>query len=119
MKLVCIVGLGGALGAILRYLLGNIVGYNSLQSFPWVTLGINILGSFILGIVACYYPTNSAMYTFLGVGICGGFTTFSTFSNQTFTLFINQQYFLTFAYIAASISFGCLAFFLGFQANKI
>lgn len=78
------VGLGGAFGAMLRYgmtLLGNHIGWSSNLS----TFAVNVLGSFVIGVLtlSCEQGTWLLLAT---VGICGGFTTFSTFSNQTVNL---------------------------------
>ena len=86
------VGLGGALGAICRYLLSMI----SVKSdFPLMTFIINILGAIIIGFVvgvASKYKVNDNILLFLKTGFCGGFTTFSTFSLETLTLFENSHY---------------------------
>lgn len=86
------VGLGGALGAICRYLLSMI----SVKSdFPLMTFIINILGAIIIGFVvgiASKHKINDNILLFLKTGFCGGFTTFSTFSLETLTLFENSHY---------------------------
>lgn len=82
------VGCGGFLGSVLRYLCNFIkVG---ATAFPLVTLGINVLGSFAImfftGILAKDAPIDGSLMLFLRVGLCGGFTTFSTFSAETLGL---------------------------------
>lgn len=79
---VMLIGLGGALGASLRYLLGQLL---RSRSFPWSTLVVNVLGSFLLGVVLIS-GANEAFVLFVGVGFCGAFTTFSSFSFQTIEL---------------------------------
>lgn len=83
-----IVGLGGGLGAFFRYLLGKI--QLPAAAFPIHTLCINILGAFVIGMVvsggAKYGLEESKWILFLKTGVCGGFTTFSTFSLETITL---------------------------------
>jgi fluoride exporter len=118
MKQLLMVSAGGALGAATRYLAGLIPLVNSNNNFPINTLLINIFGSFILGLVVNYYPSTSNTYLFLGVGICGGFTTFSAFSKEAIALINEQQYFIALFYIVVSVLLGCIAFFIGFQLQK-
>lgn len=81
-KLLC-VGLGGFAGASGRYLLSSAF-VSANQRFPWITLAINLIGSFLIGIVAEFAArtgsSDSGLTLFLKVGLCGGFTTFSSFS---------------------------------------
>jgi CrcB protein len=86
------VAIGGALGSLARFWVGAAMALLTGPRFPWGTLLINVLGSFIIGLVAglTLTPTRMAMHPdlriFLMVGICGGFTTFSAFSLQTLEL---------------------------------
>lgn len=77
-----LVGVGGSLGAMCRYLLGAFLGE---RSFPWATLTVNVVGSFILGVVL-FGVTRSDLLLLVGVGFCGAFTTFSSFGFETVTL---------------------------------
>lgn len=90
MKLVAAIALGGALGALARYVAARQVGEALGLGFPWGTLSVNVLGSFLLGaaaeIVALAAPEGAALRGFLVVGLLGGFTTFSTFSLDTVLL---------------------------------
>jgi len=99
------VALGGAIGASLRYL--SNVGAMRLfgPGFPYATLFVNILGSFAMGllVVTLAKKGGTALAPFLMTGILGGFTTFSTFSLDTFTLWERGQPLTALAYIAASI----------------
>ncbi len=83
------VGLGGGVGALFRYLLGKIH-FPIETTFPIMTLCINILGAFVIGMVVSgaerYGLEESKWILFLKTGVCGGFTTFSTFSLETMTL---------------------------------
>jgi CrcB protein len=85
------VGLGGAIGSILRYWTGLLLLPVSSR-LPWGTIGINILGSFVIGFFGTLtlaqgrYPLPETARLFVMVGICGGFTTFSSFSLQTLDL---------------------------------
>jgi CrcB protein len=78
---------GGAIGASLRYLLGLWVVRGHVDAYPWATLAANVLGSAILGGVTIYATEAAALSAparlFLTVGLCGGFTTFSTFAYET------------------------------------
>jgi CrcB protein len=84
------VGLGGAFGSMARYAMGVLVGRWLGAGFPWATLFINVGGSFLIGVFAesfaLRWDTSQAMRAFLIVGICGGYTTFSTFSLDVVTL---------------------------------
>lgn len=80
-----IVGLGGFLGAVLRYLIG-LLPVNIQNGFPVKTLGINIVGAFVIGLVVALGAKkewNPQLILFLKVGLCGGFTTFSSFALET------------------------------------
>ena len=79
---VVLVSIGGALGASSRYVVGHVL---RSTSFPWSTLLVNVVGSFLLGLVV--FGANSEQLVLLvGVGFCGAFTTFSSFSFQTVEL---------------------------------
>ncbi|HYM72574.1 MAG TPA: fluoride efflux transporter CrcB [Stellaceae bacterium] len=86
------VALGGALGSIARYWMTNVVALLLGPRFPWGTILINILGSFVIGFVAHLttpvgsVPLSFDLRAFILVGICGGYTTFSSFSLQTLEL---------------------------------
>ena len=99
------VALGGAIGASLRYL--SNVGAMRLfgPGFPYATLFVNIAGSFVMGllVVALAKKGGTALAPFLMTGILGGFTTFSAFSLDTFTLWERGQTLTALAYVAASI----------------
>lgn len=80
---------GGAIGAPLRYLLDLHIQARHDSVFPWGTLAVNVLGSFLLGVVAALvaaHPDAGWVLTLLGVGVCGALTTFSTFGYETVRL---------------------------------
>lgn len=92
-KCLC-VGLGGAVGAMLRYLIG-LVPVGASNGFPVKTLLINILGAFVIGVLAVLGEKHSLsplLVLTLKTGVCGGFTTFSTFALETSQLFQNGSY---------------------------
>ena len=106
-KTIILVGLGGAIGSILRYLSGWFASKYFQGSFPISTLVINILGSLLIGIfigiLAKYYPENQPLKFLLIVGFCGGFTTFSSFAVENYNLFQNQQQLSAYIYIITSV----------------
>lgn len=113
------VGIAGFLGAILRYLIGLSFFTNSL--FPYATLSINLLGSFLLS----WFSTNlfkrsslpASVKTAIGTGFVGSFTTFSTLSVETVELFENGRFLIGILYIFVSIAGGLLMSRLGFKAS--
>ena len=103
------VAFGGALGAVCRYAISLIPVKNT---FPFLTLVTNLIGAvligFIVGIVSSKQDVSANRVLFWKTGVCGGFTTFSTFSLEAFTLFENKAYVSGGIYIALSI-LGCIA----------
>ena len=108
------VAAGGALGSVARFWLAAAVTALTGPRFPWGTLLINVLGSFVIGLVAAVTltPARVGMHPdlriFLMVGVCGGFTTFSAFSLQTFELLQSGE-----AWPAAGYMLGSVALCLG------
>ncbi len=108
------VGIGGALGAVSRYLVVGISAKVFGTSFPYGTLIVNSLGSFLLifllSIVLHKMEPTSAIRLFIAVGFMGSFTTFSSFSYETITLFYESMYFKAFMNVILnnilSLSFG-------------
>jgi fluoride exporter len=113
------VALGGALGALSRYLLTSVTAGYCNTTFPLPTLLINILGCFLMGfiveIAAAKNLFSSTTLSFLTTGFLGGFTTFSTFSLEAVLLFEKNHYFLAVSYIALSIILCIAAFFFGMK----
>ena len=112
------VGAGGALGAVSRHLLGLIPVKNA-GGFPLVTFGINLAGAFLIGILASLAGRQQGMdqrlMLFLKVGLCGGFTTFSTFSLESAGLLQGGKPAVAALYAALSVVCCILAVF-GAQA---
>lgn len=112
---ILIVGAGGFIGAILRYLVGMIP-LNQADGFPIKTLCINIIGSFVIGLVAAYSVKNSecsqSLQLFLKVGVCGGFTTFSSFALETSNLVNKGNMFWAIIYICLSVILGVTAVYV-------
>lgn len=95
------IGLGGALGGMARFALGGWVTTWAWAGFPWATFFINVSGSFLLGFLQRALPpvtTSPAFRGFLTIGLCGGFTTFSTFDLETFALLEESRYALAGTY---------------------
>jgi CrcB protein len=116
------VAAGGSAGSVARYLVGIAAGRLFGMSFPWGTLIINIVGSFALGALAeafaLRWDASPAVRAFLTIGICGGFTTFSTFSLDTVYLMNRGEMALSAAYVAASVMLSVGALFAGLHAVR-
>jgi CrcB protein len=103
------VALGSALGGISRYWLGGVVARGIGDDFPYGTLLINIVGSFVIGFFGTLTlpdgprPASVDARLFVMVGLCGGFTTFSSFSLQTFELLRSGETVRAASYIVASV----------------
>ena len=105
------IGLGGALGSVLRYTLGGAVQRFSARGFPVGTLAVNVIGCVIIGLVMqrlLNQQTHPAARAFLIVGFCGGFTTFSTFSAETVGLMLGGEMGRATIYVVLSVLL-CLA----------
>jgi len=109
---ILIVGIGGFLGATLRYLIG-LIPMNKTDGFPIKTLCINIVGSFLIGLIATYSAKHSecseSLQLFIKVGICGGFTTFSSFALETTNLIDNGNTLFAIMYTCLSVILGIAA----------
>ncbi len=115
LKTITLVGLGGAIGSILRYLASTLISNKFLTTFPFGTMIVNITGCFLIGLVYALAEGNKITPEwrfFLATGICGGYTTFSTFSLETFSLLREGQVLYASAYIGSSVVLGVLATFL-------
>jgi fluoride exporter len=122
MKTLLFIGIGGFIGSVSRYLLARAVQVFMISSFPFGTITVNILGSLLIGLIYGLSERgvliDPQLRLFLTVGICGGFTTFSTFSAESFYLLRDGQYLWFMAYAFLSISLCLLAVFLGFIISK-
>jgi len=92
------IAIGSALGGTSRYAISRAVALRYGETFPWGTLVVNITGSFLIGVLAALTGPDSRLVVspntrnFLMVGICGGYTTFSSFSLQTLELIRNRDF---------------------------
>ena len=116
LKEILAVFIGGGIGSTMRYLI-NKSSFIMPSSFPYSTFITNIIGCFILGLTVGYFlknnNQNSLVFVFLSIGFCGGFTTFSTFSNEGLALINNGNYFTFLIYTLISIIVGLLAVYFG------
>ena len=120
MKEIALVFVGGGLGSALRLGVGKLF-ISSLNKFPTATFLVNMIGCLLIGLFVAYFSKseNSFYKLLLVTGFCGGFTTFSTFSNESIFLLKNNQFTLAVIYILSSLIVGLLATFLGyFLMNK-
>ena len=108
------VGIGGFIGSVCRYLIG-LLPVETNNNFPIKTLAINVIGSFAISAITVLAAKNKALnpqvVLMLKVGVCGGFTTFSTFAYESTELMKNGHMGIAFAYVVSSIVLGAAAIF--------
>ncbi|MBX9703735.1 MAG: fluoride efflux transporter CrcB [Silvanigrellaceae bacterium] len=115
------VAFGSALGGIARYYCTTIADRYFVNQFPWGTLFVNIIGSFIIGFCAALsFSHNKSFFSahmqkFIIVGFCGGYTTFSSFSLETFKFIEQQEFLKAFSNISCSFILCLAATFLGYM----
>jgi CrcB protein len=118
-KQLFIAGFGGFVGTVFRFLISRYFHLNLPTDFPWGTFVINILGSFLIGLFYGLSEKENFMSPdlrlFLTVGVCGGFTTFSTFSNESLQLLQNKDFLNLSLYVGFSFFLGIAAVYLGRQ----
>ncbi|WP_255489801.1 fluoride efflux transporter CrcB [Dysgonomonas sp. 25] len=112
---ILLVGLGGGLGSILRFLTSTYINRWYIQAFPMGTFVVNIVGCFLIGLLMAMAGKylNEDLRLLLITGFCGGYTTFSTFSAENMFLLQNGNYATLGLYILASVAVGLLAVWLG------
>lgn len=115
---IILVGLGGMVGSVLRYLAAHFIRHDS---FPYATFAVNIAGSFLIGMVmgnVSQHDNLGNWRLFLATGICGGFTTFSAFAWENLQL-LNQQRYAGFAlYTGSTLLVGMAAVMAGYWLTK-
>lgn len=117
------VALGGAIGSVLRYganlVAPRLLGYD----FPWATLTVNVVGSFLMGLFAAFlaekYADQPDLRLFLTTGVLGGFTTFSAFSLDMFGLMQRGESSMAVNYALASVALSIIAVFAGFMVSRV
>ena len=113
---------GGGIGSLLRYGISNLFPYSS--GFPWATFISNILACLLMGFIINWidrtfsstFDVNNLKWLLL-TGICGGFSTFSTFSNESLQLIKQNQWALAITYILTSVILGILSLTVGLKSN--
>jgi len=112
-----LVALGGAVGSVGRYLVSK-----WLESgLPWGTLTVNVIGCLLIGLLTGLVTKGTLtpeMKLFLVTGFCGGFTTFSTFANESFSMMKAGDALLTALYIGGSVAIGIFAVYIGLYITK-
>ena len=117
-----LIGLGGAVGSLLRYLVGQAVQRTSATGFPVGTMFVNISGCFLIGILVRQFMNMQLSHdlrALLIVGFCGGYTTFSTFSAETIVLIEGGEYGRASAYVILSVGLCLLATVAGMTAMRM
>jgi len=117
LKTILLVGTGGFIGSVMRYLVQVYVEKGLMSTFPLGTLIANVAGSFIIGVVFALAEKGSLLNAewriFLAVGVCGGFTTFSSFAYNNFTMIKENALGQLFWNVGGSLFLGILAVYLG------
>lgn len=119
--------LGGGAGAAFRYHLGRLMtqwlGPNTVTAFPWATLTCNVVGSLAMGLLAGWLARHSEggdhLRLLLGVGLLGGFTTFSSFSLELMLLIERGQASLAFIYAGVSVLAGLIGLYIGLIVMRL
>ena len=112
------VGLGGACGSLVRFILGKKIAEKTLRIFPLGTIIINISGALLLGFVNNIHMGNN-LFLFLADGFLGAYTTFSTFMYEGFNVFHDKKYLDTAVYIGGTLLFGLIFYGAGQGIAKI
>jgi CrcB protein len=121
MRYLFVVGAGGAMGSISRYLLSQFIQGKTLSQFPFGTLTVNLIGCFFIGMIYAISTrsgSSAEVRLFFATGLCGGFTTFSAFSNETVAMLHDGQLLFAGTYIAVSVAGGIAATLLAIAVFK-
>lgn len=121
MKSLLLIFLGGGTGSVLRYLLTISIYRQGTTNFPWGTFAVNILGCILIGVfytLTSRIHINNDIRLMLTIGLCGGFTTFSTFSNESLQLLKSGLYPSFFTYIIGRVVLGILGVMLGIWMSE-
>jgi len=119
LKAFILVATGGALGSVLRFALGQWQALKTADGFPWATLCANLAGCLLIGIamgqMAKHDDLTASFHRFAVIGFCGGFTTFSTFSNETLQMISLGNYAQAAIYVSISLLAGLALTFAGYK----
>lgn len=122
-KTLLLVGTGGFLGSVSRFLASRFIQTSLPSTFPFGTFFVNITGCLLIGLIYGFSDRSSLLTPewkmFLAAGFCGGFTTFSTFANENLALLRDGDFFHFFIYTGLSVFLGITATFLGVLITKI
>ncbi len=117
LRTILLVGSGGFIGSVMRYLVQYYVERSLSSTFPWGTMIANIAGSFIIGMIFALAEKGNLMNAewrmFLAVGICGGFTTFSSFAYNNFTLIKENSFIPLLLNVGGNLFLGIIAVYVG------
>jgi CrcB protein len=121
------VALGGAIGSVLRYQTGRFIthwlGPQAVTTFPWATLTVNALGSLLMGVLAGWLARHGQggdqFRLLLGVGLMGGFTTFSAFSLELVLMMERGQYMFAALYLILSVALGVTGLIFGLAVMRL
>ncbi|MCU7613445.1 fluoride efflux transporter CrcB [Chryseobacterium sp. GMJ5] len=121
MKNLFYIFIGGGFGSVMRYLLSNYTQkWWNINYFPMGTFLVNIIGCFLIGFLTSYFAKNDYYLKYLLItGFCGGFTTFSAFSAENYSLWQNQHFGTLFIYVIMSVIAGFAAVFLGMKSPAL
>ena len=122
-RLLLLIGIGGFIGSVARYLLQQFIYRFYPASFPVGTLSVNLLGCLLIGIFYALSEKGNLLSPewrmFLTTGLCGGFTTFSTFSYESVQLLNDGEFVYVIVYATASVLFGILATIAGIWVMRM
>ena len=120
-KNILLIFIGGGLGSVCRYLISEIVFFKKFN-FPYPTLVTNLIGCLLIGLALGWSiknsNTDSSFVIMFTIGFCGGFTTFSSFSQESLVLINNSHYNYLFFYVLSSVLIGILSVFMGLKISK-
>lgn len=116
-----VIGAGGALGSLARWGVGELLPWSG-NGFPWATFVENVSGGLALGMLMVFlldvWPSHRYLRPFLGVGLLGGYTTFSTYMLESRDLFAGDQVAIAFTYLAGSLAAGLIAVWIGIAVAR-
>jgi len=117
-----VVFIGSGIGGTCRFWLSSIIQKNTVQYFPFGTLAVNLIGSFILGMMIFGLDEKEligpSLKLFIGIGFCGGFTTFSTFSLETFNLLKEAEFLFAGLNILANLLLTILGIYFAYLVTR-